>query len=501
MQEMQIKNPRALQQARALADARRYSEAQAVYRQLLVAEPGLADVWYELAWLLRKSGDPDAALEAYSEALHLGVRDPEEVHLNRAVIYSDERHQEALAEDELLSALRIRADYAPARLNLGKLYEDQGRTAEAVDCYRQLSDDSGPQQPNLELRQEALCRLVQAEPPSDADDPRLARLIAAATQAGDRSDGHTANLWFGVARAWETLSRYDDAFNAFERANRLAASGGPPYARAAIESLVEALIEAGDLPPFEAAADKAGPTPLFICGMFRSGSTLLEQVLNAHPQVSAGGELAFFPRLKQGPQGRAASCGQLSPAQAQQAGQAYRQLIQNLMQQGTADARYFSDKRPDNVLLLRLIRQVLPDARIIITRRNPVDTGLSVFQQHLSPAVVPYSTRLTDIAHYQLQVETLTRHWLSSGDEGLFKFDYDHFVSEPEAELRPLLTWLQLDWDSRCLDFHRQHNAVKTASHAQVRKPLYRDSSGRWQHYAAHLGPLIDALRDGGMQL
>ena len=164
-----------------------------------------------------------------------------------------------------------------------------------------------------------------------------------------------------------------------------------------------------------------------------------------------------------------------------------------------AGARWFTDKRPDNVLLLDLVSRVFPRARVLLTRRDPIDNGLSVFQQHLDQRQAPYSSDLRAIGHYSAQLRRWERHLEAAFGERLRVFDYDAFVRDPEGELRPLLAWLGLDWDDRCLTFHAQKNSVKTASVHQVRRPLYADASGRWRRYAAHLQPLIDALADAGM--
>lgn len=153
-----------------------------------------------------------------------------------------------------------------------------------------------------------------------------------------------------------------------------------------------------------------------------------------------------------------------------------------------------TDKRPDNILLLGLVRQPFPTARILLTRRDPMDTGLSVYQQHLSQAQAPYSSTLEAIGHYQTQLDRLVKHIPDAWAPSVRVFDYDAFVRAPEAELQALLDWLDLPWEPACLRFHEQRNAVATASHAQVRKPLYRESSGRWKVYAEQLRPLAQAL-------
>lgn len=476
-------------QARRLVDAGRAAEALQAYQHLLSAHPGNADGWYEYAWLLRRTGAPEAALQAYARALAAGIGGAEEVHLNRAVILSEDLRRVDDAAIELQRALGLRPDYAPALLNLGKLHEDLGDWPAASSTYLRLSGQ------DTVLGLEALARLVQIRLPEEALPERLQRLAAAAADPR-LDDSLRAGLLFALGRCHEARRLPAEAFAYFSEANRLAARGGPPYRPEAIERHVDALLTAFPAAPLAAAPadDPERPAPLFICGMFRSGSTLLEQVLNAHPDVVAGGELAFFPRLAAGPLA-AHVAGAPMPAQlADRLRVDYRRQLQRIASSQPGAARFVTDKRPDNILLLGLVRQLFPAARIVLTRRDPMDTGLSVYQQHLSQAQAPYSSTLEAIGHYQTQLDRLANHILDAWAPSVRVFDYDAFVRAPEPELRALLDWLGLPWEPACLRFHEQRNAVATASHAQVRKSLYRESSGRWRAYAEQLRPLAQAL-------
>jgi tetratricopeptide (TPR) repeat protein len=499
---------RCLQDARRLSDAGRVDEAIAAFRALLAQAPGVAEAWYELGWLLRRQGRGDDALAAYAQALANGVSGPEEVHLNRAVIQTDLLHDHAAAEASLRAALSLAPDYAAARLNYGNLLEDLGRSAEAEAQYRALIDVHPVDPAVVDLQAEALARSLGL-PGARQDDALLERAMhvardeptGATPMHGPISPITRANLWFAIGRALETRQRLDEAFAAFAAGNRGAAAGGPAYSPAGMTRAVDALVASFAAPSRSRAT--ARPTalePLFICGMFRSGSTLLEQVLAAHPQVVAGGEQPFFPQLASRlPGGYPASLSALGDATLDALARDYLVHRERLVPAVRRGARWFTDKRPDNVLLLDLITRVFPQARIVLTRRDPVDTGLSVYQQHLDQRQAPYSSDLAAIGHFSAQLRRWEQHLEAALGDRLRVFDYDAFVRDPEGQLRPLLDWLGLAWDARCLAFHAQASSVKTASVHQVRRPLYADSSGRWRRYAAHLGPLIDALRDAGM--
>jgi len=496
-------NPqRQLQRARQLADAGQRVEAVGAYRTLLAQQPQLADAWYELAMLLKREAQYDAAVAAYAQALVHQVRDPHEVHLNIAVIQTDHLHDHAAAVHSLRRALAIDADYVPAWLNLGNLFEDLGQRDEAMASYTRILRGPTANDRHADLRLEALARLVPLHAPQQPDDSLLLQLKASAESSTAIDDAVRANLLFALGRAYDAMACYPQAFAAFGSANRYSARRGPAYQPTRMVEYVDALIAATPIAtaPSAIAAAERRLQPLFICGMFRSGSTLVEQVLHAHPLVAAGGELNFLPRLAAGPLAPfPASLQQLDQATAAHWAAQYRQYVARIAPADKAEARYFSDKRPDNFLLLGLIARLFPTAKVIHTTRDPLDNGLSIFVQHLDQRAVSYSSELAAIGHYYGQYRRLMRHLEACFGPRMLRFDYDQFVRDPEPALRRLLDFLGLPWDARCLEFHRQRNAVKTASFWQVRRPLYRDASGRARHYRDQLAALRQALKQAGV--
>lgn len=487
-----------------MRDGRR-REAIEAYRRLLAARPDLADSWYNLGFLLKAEGRYEAALEAYRQALARGVADPEEVHLNRAVIYTDHLRRDDAAEAELRAALKLNPAYLPALLNLGNLHEEKGERAAAIACYQQIlaapGGGAGPGRPHAV---EALARLAQLRPPAALDDAILARLKAAAEDPTGLDDVTRANLGFALGRAYDALGAFDAAFAAFREANRLARRTGPAYSRAAAERYATAIIDAFPAPvsvvPPSSASSLRGPTPIFICGMFRSGSTLVEQALCAHDRVTMGGELNILHRLAAGALAPfPASVSSLTEARAAELAQAYRSELAKLFPEAADKGGFVTDKRPDNFLLIGLIKRLFPTAKIVHTVRHPLDTCLSVFLQHLNQRAAGYASDLEDIAHYFAQYRRLMAHWKRLYPDSIFDFEYDAFVREPRPALARLLAFLGLEWEDRCLVFHEQKSTVKTASYWQVRRPLYGDASGRWRHYEAHLGALRSALAGYGV--
>jgi tetratricopeptide (TPR) repeat protein len=479
----------------------RLSEAVATYRRVLARWPAHADSWFNLALLQRRLACFEDALACYQRALDAGVSRPEEAHLNRAVIYTDHLALHAAAELELRRAISLNPAFLPALLNLANLCEDLGRRDEARALYeRILSRDPG--------FHEALARLANLLPPGEdlaALVPRLERALAElSTPAADR-----ASLGFALGRALDALGEYARAFCAYTDANRASRASAVPdavrYDRRRHEEFVDRLIAAPAPPaaladaaasqrraPQDPAGDRGDPTPsptpepIFVCGMFRSGSTLAEQLLATCDGVAAAGELDFLPRLigaELTPYPE--SLSSLSPQRLAAIAAAYRAELARR----APGAAYVIDKRPDNFLHIGLIKRLFPRAKIIHTRRDALDNCLSIYFLHLDQSM-SYALDLLDIGHYYRENQRLMGHWRALFPDDLFEFDYDVLVQEPQATLRRAAEFLGIRRNEQAPVVVPAGRAIKTASVWQVREPLYRSSSGRARHYARELQEL-----------
>jgi Tfp pilus assembly protein PilF len=480
----------------------RMPEAIAAYQRVLARWPALPDCWYSLAVLQRKTRQFSAALASYQQALDQGVRKPEEVHLNRGVIYADCLRQYDAAERELLTALALNPSYVPALLNLANLHEDMGRREQAHAVYEQIL----ALDPSC---REALARSANLKTVADPDDAVIGRLRSALAEPG-ASAAERASLGFALGRALDACGAYPAAFAAYTQANRdsrsSAASGTARYDRRLEERAVDGLIAAfpaahsdgarGTAAPVAAAPRTAAPgtvppriaapRPIFVCGMFRSGSTLVEQLLAGHPRVTAGGELDLLPQIAQEifasfPESIAA----VPPSRLQALAAGYLDTLGTLF----PAAEFVTDKRPDNFFHIGLIKQLFPEAKIVHTTRDPLDNCLSIFFLHLDQRM-SYALDLMDIGHHYLEYRRLMAHWKALYGADILDVSYDALVREPKPAAEKLLGFLGLDWDERCLAVSPAGRAIKTASVWQVREPLYQRSSGRARHYARELDEL-----------
>lgn len=483
-------NDARLAQAAALEGQDRIPDAVRLYEAVLAERPELGDAWYDLGRLLRRMRRLDEALAAYQQALANHAHDPQEVHLNRGVILAEDLGRPAEAQVELEAALEIAPDYVPAWLNLGNLHEDGGRRDEARTAY----DSALTLDPNNAM---ALARLAGLLPVVAADEPLIGRVKTALASDAGRNLVDQADLGFALGRLLDASGAYDEAFAAYVQANRASAAvaraRNMTYDPVLAERYVDRLIAATPAPI--APLDDDGEAPIFICGMFRSGSTLVERLLAGHSGVRPGGELDLLPTL-------AANVFNPFPEALEDFDDASRRKIRDVYLNAVAErvpgVGVVTDKRPDNILYIGLAKTLFPRAKIIRTVRNPIDNVLSVFFLHLSHTML-YALDLEHAAHWAAQERRLAAHWKSVWPDDLHEVDYDDLVTRGEPAVRDLVEACGLAWEPWVMDFHLREEPVRTASVWQVREPLYQRSSGRWKNYAPHLDGLRAALARYGL--
>jgi tetratricopeptide (TPR) repeat protein len=305
----------------------------------------------------------------------------------------------------------------------------------------------------------------------------------------------TASLHYAAAQLLDRLGRYQEAFAQATRAN---APWATAYDPARMESAVACCADLFSRTKLAgmARATHQDQTPVFIVGMPRSGSTLVEQVLASHPQVFGAGELQWINRLWQSLVSRVGGNGSLddalarmTPADANAVAEGYLRSLRELR----PGAVRVIDKNLSNFMHLGLIRALFPAARVIHCRRDPLDTCISCYMTDFAE-VLPFTCSLPALGHFHGQAERLMSHWKQVLDLPILEIRYEAVVGDLEGHARQLLSFLNLPWDERCLQFHRNPRRVATASQSQVRRPLYRSSVKRWRRYEPWLGPLRNAL-------
>ncbi|HEX4590744.1 MAG TPA: sulfotransferase [Gemmataceae bacterium] len=301
-----------------------------------------------------------------------------------------------------------------------------------------------------------------------------------------------ARLHFTAGDLLDSLGRYDEAFAHIRRGNELAR---PPYDPAGTERTIDSFIDfftRDGLASLPKGSDQSNK-PVFIVGMPRSGTTLVEQILSSHPAVHGGGEtqrmsqvcLDAMQILPARPEDYPACLSRLTTEQVDRLARSYLDPLSA----SAPDAARITDKLPLNFLHLGLIAMLLPGARVIDCRRDPRDTCLSCYFA-MFEAGNDFKYDLGHCAHFYQQYRRLMQHWHESLDLPILEVPYEEVVADPEAQTRRMLDFLGVAWDERCLRFFESKRPVTTSSVQQVRRPLYQSSVGRWRHYRRHLGEL-----------
>jgi tetratricopeptide (TPR) repeat protein len=363
-----------------------------------------------------------------------------------------------------------------------------GRPAKAVEVFRaMLASDS--------RSITALANIAQLEREHDAAELAAMLELAEITDP-DRDSGIQLN--FALGKTFADLGDFDRSFAFYAKGNA-GRRKQVDFQVAAYHTRLRHVRMAFQKPLFERLAG-AGVTsfrPIFIVGMPRSGSTLVEQILASHPQAHGGDELPLTTevvaeaRRKYFRSSVSDLVSSAQPAWIADMARAYIRGARPLM----GKKPRLADKYLDNFWNVGLLRLMFPQARIIHCQRDPLDNGLSIYRRHFADPGPNFAYDLGEIGAYYKMQESLMRHWDDVLPGFVMHVRYEDIVTSLEPSARALLAFCDLPWDDRCLAFHHTERPVKTASHAQVRKPLYRDAIGSARPYLAHLGPLIEALR------
>ncbi|HUO23761.1 MAG TPA: sulfotransferase [Caulobacteraceae bacterium] len=502
----------------ALARQGRLNQAEAVFRQLLAAEPDQADARYNLGVVLRDQGRMVEAEAAFRAALQVRPGHAESWNnLGQALLA---RKAAMAAAQAFRQALALKPDHARALNNLGAAMLDLGSLDAAVDAFRRAIDLNPAYakahnnlgvalqyQGALPQAAAAFAQAVQADPayaearlnlagltPAGPDADRLADEIAALARGETGAPARSA-LLFALGHLREQAGQFDAAFDAFAEANALRRQD-LSFDIAAAEARLEAIAAAfrPDLLARLAGAGIASHRPIFIVGMPRSGTTLIEQILSAHPAVQGGGELRAMGEIISAHGAPAAPfpswVADLSPEACARLGQAY---LAALPPAAPGQTRV-TDKAVSNIETVALIHLILPRAAIIHCRRDPWDAAMSCFATRFSEGQ-DFAYDLTELGRYWRACERLMDHWRAILPPGrMLEIDYEAVVGDLEGQARQLIAHCGLEWDPACLAFHASGREVRTASAAQVRRPLYGSSIGRWRRFEHRLGPLIEAL-------
>ena len=503
----------------ALRALERSDEAIECYRKALAINPNYAQAYNNLGNVYRDTGRTDEALHCFQKALAINPTYVESYN-NMGNAYRDcHRHGEALrcyqkalalqpeyaeayvnlgweylsfgdapkAVASIKKALELRPDYAEAHSDLGAVLRQLGRHEEAIQSCRRALE----LMPNFGEAYRTLCNLKKHREEDDEVRSMVALYESTAIPAGQR-----IHLCFGLGKVYDDLGEHRKAFDFYHEGNRLKRATYTYDLEDERRSFAR-LRKVFSKEFFEDGEDSGfqDRTPIFIVGMPRSGTTLVEQILASHPDVFGAGELYDLQLVAKalGRGGFPESLYGLESEELSKAGEVYLARIRRY----SAQAKRITDKMPQNFQYLGLIRRILPHAKVIHIMRNPLDTCLSIYKNFFT-GHHGYAYDLEELGGYHLLYQELMEHWRSVLPRGwMYEVRYEDIVTNQEEETRRLLEYCGLEWDDACLAFHRKERRVATASAAQVRQPIYKSSVGLWEKYREGLEPLRQAL-DGG---
>lgn len=551
--DKQLKNDtQRFSQAVALHQKGQLEEAFKLYKAVLADNPNHADAIHLVGVIYQQIGKAEAAIREIRRAIKIIPNNPV-YHNNLGAAYLVLDNLKSAAE-HFRKAMRIKPDYWDAVTNLADCCYRLSRFDEAIDAYQAALRINPNHLPSL--RQVAMAQLNKGDfnsaeksfhnlleqAPEDlkslagmailrsyqgqlekaeelckrilAIDPRnidaLIRLITlgrsaipdnaveilettAQDSALKKSD--QVLLYDALAKAYDSQLQFDTAFHYYQRANQVRSRiKQNQFNLEDTQNRFATLIEVMTPAFFKARENfsSSSTTPIFIVGMPRSGTSLVEQILSSHSQVFGAGELddigkfaGIFSQNKQSAEFKQALTA-IDADMISQLAQAYLQRINSL----SDHSPYVVDKMPQNFEHLWLIKLLFPNAKIIHCQRDPMDTCFSCYVTNFTKEH-GYKHDLRTLGQYYKLYETLMAHWQQVFSEAsIFNVPYESLVDDPENRVRDMLRYCELEWQDSCLEFYKTERVVRTASYMQVKRKMYRSSVGRWKHYEAHLLPL-----------
>jgi tetratricopeptide (TPR) repeat protein len=431
----------------------RFDEAESCFRRCVKSEPKNARVQLSIARMELARNDARAALMALNKAIKL-----------------DPSFNEAIAEKAAI--LERMGRYDEAKRTLAKLdgVDERNRPDVArIECTVALHE--GEYNAAIEIADRFI------------DDPKVSAVVR-------------CDLAFRRGLAYEKLGDADEAMASWRIGNQLMKAPFDPesYVREIDREIAFFTPETLDELPH---ATNDTELPVFIAGMPRSGTTLIEQIIDAHPQCRGAGELRdvdyVIRDLNQagGPDKRYPEC--LRDLDANRMDELARSYLATLRSIGGDVARVVN-KSLRNYRQLGLISLLWPKARVILCRRDPIDTCLSIYMNQFRPEHHPFATNLAHIGVAYRQAERLLEHWKQVLALPILEVQYEDLIGDQESQTRRMIEFCGLEWDDQCLQFHDSGRTVMTLSYHQVSRPIYRSAMGRWKRFERHLGPLLEAL-------
>ena len=427
-----------------LKDLGKLEEAIEAYNKALAIKPNFADAYYNMGNILKGQGELEEAIVSYEKALSL------------------------------------KPNYADAHNNMGNALQDQGKLEEAIASYKKVLS----LKPDYAEAHRHLSSFIRYK----SDDPQVV-LISEMIQQSNLKDYDRCHLNYTFAKMKEDLGDLDAAYDNYVAGGKLRQKlmsyefKQDELKFDQIKNTAPELKEFAFDKPIQAATN----TPIFILGMPRSGTTLVEQIISSHSQVHGAGELPFLARF-----GDPLILGtqKIDSNNLLQIRKAYLDELEKI----SNGCQFVTDKMPSNFQSIALIFKALSEAKVIHVKRDPSATCWSNFKHYFSEKGLGYSYDLKDTVNYFKLYQELMDFWDRQYKDQIYHLDYDKLTLEQELETKKLIKYLELDWENTCLLPEENSRIVRTASQQQVRKKVYTGSSQEWRKFEPYLNGMFDEL-------
>ena len=464
--------------ANALKELGRLTEAEASSSQAIFLKPDYAEAHFGMGNILNELGNLEGAAQYYQEAIHL-KNDYASAYNNLGTTLEDlGQFEEAVINYK--KAIELNPKFSVAYNNLGNIFKSLGRIEDAkLNIIKALKLNSDYASAHYNFTR------IKKFKTEDEQFQQMLKIYLDKTN----SDKNLCFINFALAKAYEDLGNYDRAFHHYNEGNALRKKFLDYNFNEDIELFNQIkkhskVISQQSLNPNHL---KKFLTPIFIVGMPRSGTTLVEQIISSHQMVSGAGELALVAKFGEGLVRGNSNINEESLLE-------FRKKYLDKLMSFAKGKLIVTDKMPLNFRYIGLIAAALPEAKIIHINRNPKALCWANYKQYFSKKGLGFSYDLKDVVNYFNLYKNLMLHWKSENINVFYDLDYELLVEEQETETRKLIDYLGLNWDPKCLSPENNHNTVSTASSIQVRKKVYKGSSQKWKQYEPLLNGALDSI-------
>ena len=451
-----------------------------LYKKSIILKPNYVEAYNNLGNVLKSQGKLKEAIDAYEKAISINPKYAE-AFFNKGIIQKElGKLEEAI--DAYEKAISMNPDYVDAYFNKGVVRVIQGKFSEASEAYKKALT----LKPDYCEAHRNLSNFTNYQPKNSQIG-----VVSDLLKRKDLSEKDKCNLHYAMAKMMENLGDFSKAYEHYSVGGALRKKEllYKPENDSLLFSKIKETFPSLETQSIKKSNKQLKHTPVFILGMPRSGTTLVEQIISCHSNVQGAGELDLLRRL-----GHSLACGQekIESKNLLNLRSSYLAELKNI----SCEKPFVTDKMPTNFLYIGLILTALPEAKIIHVKRDPKATCWSNFKHYFSGKGLKYSYDINDTIHFFNLYKDLLQYWNKKYRERIYSLNYEKLTIEQELETKKLIEYIGLDWEDACLSPHKNTRNVQTASVKQVRNRVYTGSSKAWQRYALYLNNIFDNISD-----